>query len=288
VVLAGLGCGGAQEKPGSKERTAIAPIAKEGSTDQIAEIADGIRSLVARCEEIGAVNSPPKAPRVLVIDLRDGKRHKATDELPEIRRGQPSDPDLLVFAVVSVNEELLFQFYRDGPGGIQLSAKVAVVRWPKKEPLGFYRVSAPPPDVTAVRKGETPRGDLGRTLSYAITANSWQNGIEGSWESTDEANWWYINFRSEGTFSLHDSVKHVLGLPWDFEDIQRRNADYFKYRVVNKSTVELEFDRSSHAYLGKTARITDLTDDTCKLTLELHDKQSQTFAARTYILQRRK
>ncbi|MBL8798842.1 MAG: hypothetical protein JNM56_33470 [Planctomycetia bacterium] len=136
-----------------------------------AEIAKGIRPLVARCQEIGAVNRLSAVTKILVVNFGDGTRHSATDELPEIHRGTPSDPDLVVFAVVDVEEELLRNFYTPRRDGVRLHITVAAVRWPQRSPLGLWVVEADPPRVARLEKGEEgkiPRGDETWKVGYLI------------------------------------------------------------------------------------------------------------------------
>jgi hypothetical protein len=264
VLGVGLGCSGAEDK---------ARQAQQAEAKAIAEIADGIRPLLARCEQLGMSRDPPEATKVLVIDLKAGKRHKATDELPEAQRGRSSDADLLVFAVVSVSEERLKEFYLGGTDGIQLTAKVAAVGWPKKEPVGFYPVKAPPPEYVAsfMRKEETPRGNLDAALARAIKDKHWPKSLSdrpeefilGLWQTAPGArNPLSIVFQADGTFSFPDSARDTLGLP---------GTDVFSkhhYKFVDKSTIELEFDVAQQSRLGKTARILDLTNHSFFLTLK--------------------
>src|SRR5262249_29475941 len=101
----------------------------------------------------------PASTKILVVDLRDGTRHSATDELPEMNRGSPSDANLAVFAVVGAEQELLKNFYTPRWDALRLHITVAAVSWPKKEPLGLWIVKADPPLAARLEKGKIPQGD---------------------------------------------------------------------------------------------------------------------------------
>jgi hypothetical protein len=264
VLGVGLGCSGADDQ---------ARQAQQAEAKAIAEIAEGIRPLLARCEQLGIAQAPPQASKILVIDLKDGTRHQATDELPEGQRGCSSDAELLVFAVVGVREERLKEFYVGGTDGIQLRAQVAAVHWPKKEPVGFYPVQAPPPAYVPgfLRKEETPRGNLAGALARAIKDKHWPKALSdrpeefilGLWQTDPWASpSLSILFEADGTFCFPDSARHSLGLP---------GTDVFskhRYKLVDRSTVELEFDYAQQRRLGKMARISDLTPNCFFLTWE--------------------
>lgn len=255
VLISGPGCSRAED---------TARQAHEAEAKAIAAIADGIQPLVARCEQLGMAREPPQAAKILVIDLKDGKRHPATDALPEDQRGRSADADLLVFAVVRVREERLKGFYTDGTDGIQVTAKVAAVRWPKKEPLGLYAVKATPPGhVPAfMRKEETPRANLAGALADAIKNNYWPKALSdrpeefllGGWQTNPAAGHQVsMIFQADGTFFFPDSARRALGLPGT--DALANHH----YKFLDKSTVELQFGSPMHRYLGKTARLSDLT-----------------------------
>jgi hypothetical protein len=261
-----LGCSRAEDK---------ARQAEQAEAKAIAAVADAIRPLVARCEQLGTANDPPDAPKVLVIDLKDGARHKATDELPEARRGRSSDPDLLVFAVVRVSEERLKAFYIGGTDGIQVTAQVAAVRWPKKEPVGLYTVQAPPPEHVASwqRKGnEAPRGNIVSRIGNAIEKRNWPKSLSdkpeefilGLWKQ--EYSTTAIDFAAGGTCKLIDLGKDSTKMR--IREVFAKHE--YHYKFVDPSTVELElasaFDASIHR--GKKARISGLTKSSFSLTWE--------------------
>jgi hypothetical protein len=261
--VVGLGCGGAEDK---------ARQTQEAEAKAIAEIADAIRPLLARCEQLSMSQDPPDVARVLVIDLNDGKRHKATDELPEERRGRPADPDLLVFAVVRVSEERIKDFYIGGTDGIQRTARVAAVRWPKKEPVGIYTVEAPPPEHVPgfMRKEETPGGNLSIALACAIKDKNWPRALSdrpeefilGFWK--EEHGTTTVTFTADGTCHFGKLGTQPVGLREVFA-----KHDYH-YKLADPSTIDLElaseFDASIHR--GKKARISDLTKSSFSLTWE--------------------
>lgn len=126
----------------------------------IVELVERVRPLVPRCEELGEPKNLAAPSKALVVDLRTGSRLQATDKLPPPQQGEPSDADLLVFAVVSVTEELVPKYYSNGEAGYRLNAKVAVLRWPEKEAVGLVTIRCDPPMFASVMKGEIPKGDL--------------------------------------------------------------------------------------------------------------------------------
>jgi hypothetical protein len=207
-----------------------------------------------------------------VIDLKDGKRLRATDELPEERRGRSSDADLLVFAVVSVSEERLKGFYADGTDGIQRTARVAAVRWPAKEPIGFYGVKASPPEVVPgfMRKDETPRGNLDAQLARSIRDRHWPKSLSdrpeefllGGWQTDPAVKTPFLIFNADGTFVFSQEARQTLGLPL------LDAASTHRYKFVDKSTVELTLDTTAHGRLGRTGKISNLTSSGFSLRFE--------------------
>jgi hypothetical protein len=248
---------------------------------------------------MGAGKYQPEGPKALVIDLKTGKRHPATDDLKENLRGRPSDPDLLVFAVLNVAEELLERYYKGGESGIRVSAQVAAIRWPKKEPLGMFVVTADPPPVTFVPKGEIPRGDLAGAISHGITEYSWDNArnlwqaklplghpLDGAWVSADKNKFFTMQFLSDGTFTLHETdYDSPLGMPiHDTGD--RIGAKNNRYTMTDKTNADLEISPYYQDSLGKTARIFRVTKDSFKITFELRNNPSKTPTPTTFTMER--
>jgi hypothetical protein len=127
---------------------------------QTKQLLEGVRPAVDKCQPVEKPEDLPVASKALVLDLRSNERGKATDRLPESLRAAPGDKEMTIFAIVSVQEEKLDKFYQDGSPGYRQTAKIAVVRWPQKEPVGLYTLACDPPTLSFRARGEKALGDL--------------------------------------------------------------------------------------------------------------------------------
>jgi hypothetical protein len=247
----------------------------EAEAKAIAAIAEGIRPLVARCEQLGMTNDVPDASKVLVIDLKEGARHPAMDELPVAKRGRASDSDLLAFAVVRVSEERLKGYYNDATfharDGIQVNAELAAVRWPSKEPVGLYTVKAQPPEVVTVRQGEVPRGDIVKSIADAIKLRKFadrpQDFILGLWKLENGKTTVTLKFAADKTCNFNNDGRP----PGRMYYVEAGQSCTYKYKFIDPSMVDLEIVPGSGTGFGSAAnkaRISRLTKTSFQLTWE--------------------